>query len=91
MVKHYLYSKELKNLSKIGCEISVADIRKYFGRESASGTKNGIIHSMFYWFNDINNDNCNPTQVFGTKNPCNLLIYKISENQKVKEVIFGFF
>ncbi|MCZ2101723.1 MAG: hypothetical protein LC107_09315 [Chitinophagales bacterium] len=61
MVKHYLYSKELKNLSKIFCEISVADIRKYFGRESASGTNNGIIHSMFYWFNGINYDNCNPT------------------------------
>jgi len=39
-IKHAIYSQKLRSLENIGCEISINDIRKYFGIENAIGSKN---------------------------------------------------
>lgn len=36
-VQHYLFTKQVENISNVQCEITISDVRKYFGIESHTG------------------------------------------------------
>ncbi len=87
MIKRLIYSQQLKSFLNLGCTVTIEDIRSYFGSESQSGTKNNIIHSMYYWFNGVEDNDCfSKYAEFGPFNTCSLLSFDIDENQNLKDV-----
>jgi hypothetical protein len=92
LIKHTIFSKKLRSITNISCEIKYEDIIRYFGLASELGTKNEIVHSIFYWFNPLGNIDCyTKDSEFGPHNGCSLLIFKINKSQILTEVITDHF
>ncbi len=88
MTKVFLYCSQLEHLLKMDCKISLSDIRKYFGTESTTGSKNGITDTLFYYFNNISYPNC--YDKFGNTSKtlrCSLLVFQFDDKQILTNAI----
>lgn len=78
-VRHYLYCKKLEQLIDLKCKITISDIQNYYGLESYTGTKNDIIHSLYYYFNNTSDKDCyDPKGNNGKELGCSLLTFKFN-------------
>ena len=92
VIKHFVYSEQLQNLTKINCEISLRDIRKYFGKESAQRTEKEQIFGLIYRFNTIYEPDCYDPNAFGSRFlGCSNLNFYISNKQILTNVDIDFF
>ncbi len=92
IVKHAIYSQQLRNLAHLGCEITVKDIRMYFGKETRIATKNQKIIWLSYIFNNISYPDCFDRYAeFGAYSKCSTLRFLVDENEKLTEVDTYFF
>ncbi len=87
LIKHAIFSKKLRSLTNIGCEISINDIRKYFGVETRVATKNDQIVWLSYFFNNTSYPDCYSRYAeFGAYSKCSTLRFEVNENQILTKV-----
>jgi hypothetical protein len=92
LIKHAIFSKKLRSLTNIGCEITIKDLRKYFGVETRVATKNDQIVWLSYFFNNTSYPDC--YSKYGHGGPyskCSLLRFEVDENQILTKVITDHF
>jgi len=88
LIKHAIYSKSLRDLTGIGCEISITDIRKYFGHESTIGSNDEKILWLGYYFNDTSYPDCYSRYGHGGPySKCSTLRFVVNEHQILTKVI----
>ncbi len=92
LIKHAIYCQKLRSLKNIGCEISINDIRKYFGIENAIGSKDEKILWLSYFFNNTSYPDCYSRYAeFGAYSKCSTLRFEVDENQILTKVITDHF
>ncbi len=86
-IKHAIYCKDLKKLTNISCEISINDIRLFFGKENAIGSKGESILWLSYFFNNYSYPDCySRWEEFGAYSKCSTLRFEVNENQILTKV-----
>ncbi len=92
IVKHAIYSQQLRNLAHLDCNITIEDIRKYFGRESTIGSINTKILWLDYVFNNISYPDCFDRYAkSGAYSKCGTLRLLVDEKGRLTEVLTGYF
>jgi hypothetical protein len=84
--KQFLYNKQLKSLLNLNCNITVADLRKYFGEETAKGTKKDMVTHLFYYFNNSYKDCYDKKDNNDIYSRCNLLTFIFDSQQRLIEI-----
>lgn len=91
-IKHAIFCQKLRSLINLGCEISIIDIRKYFGVETRVATKNYEIVWLSYFFNNTSYPECYSRYAeFGAYSKCSTLQFEVNENQILTKVITDHF
>lgn len=92
LIKHAIYCQKLRSLINIGCEISINDIRKYFGIENRIGSKDEKVLWLGYFFNNTSYPDCYSRYGHGGPySKCSSLRFEVDENQILTKVITDHF
>ena len=92
LIKHTIFSEKLRSIINIGCEISIKDIRLFFGKENTIGSKDEKILWLGYFFNNTSYPDCySRYEHGGPYSKCSLLRFEVDENQILTEVITDHF
>ena len=90
-VQHYLFTMQVENISNIQGEITISDVRKYFGVESHAGIGRDNITHLFYYFNNFKIGDCYTQPDKRNYSTCRLISLNFDENQILKNVNTEFF